>query len=99
MLDAVAHELAQDGERLAAERSLAAVRAAYESLTVREREVMGYVLAGLMNKQLASEMNLCEITVKIQRGQVMERMDARSVADLVRKAEAIQIAPHHPKSR
>jgi FixJ family two-component response regulator len=58
---------------------------------------MGFVVAGLMNKQIASEMNLSEITVKIHRGQAMRKMGARSVADLVRKAECLGIKPHHVK--
>jgi FixJ family two-component response regulator len=98
MLDAVAHALKHDGERIAVERSLAAVRTSYSSLTPREREVLGFVLAGLMNKQIASEMSLSEITVKIHRGQMMKKMDSRSVAELVRKAEAIHVSPHQPKS-
>ncbi|MGU7782244.1 response regulator transcription factor [Burkholderia sp. PU8-34] len=97
MLDAVANALARDGERLAAEQSIAALRAAYDSLTPREREVMGFVVAGLMNKQIASEMNLSEITVKIHRGQVMKKMAARSVADLVRKSESLGVNPQPPK--
>ncbi|MFS8975390.1 response regulator transcription factor [Cupriavidus necator] len=98
MLDAVANALARDGERLAAEQSSAALRAAYASLTPREREVMGFVVAGLMNKQIASEMNLSEITVKIHRGQVMKKMAARSVADLVRKSESLGVNPPPQKS-
>ena len=98
MLDAVAHALARDGERLASERSIASIRAAYESLTPREREVMAFVVAGLMNKQIAYELNLSEITVKIHRGQAMKKMAARSVADLVRKAEALGVTPNHVKS-
>jgi FixJ family two-component response regulator len=74
------------------------VRTSYSSLTPREREVLGFVLAGLMNKQIASEMSLSEITVKIHRGQMMKKMDSRSVAELVRKAEAIHVSPHQPKS-
>jgi FixJ family two-component response regulator len=93
MLDAVTRALARDRERIAADQSKAALRARYESLTPREREVMGHVVAGLMNKQIASEMNLSEITVKIHRGQAMKKMESRSVADLVRKAEALDIRP------
>jgi FixJ family two-component response regulator len=93
MLDAVAKALERDRERIVIDQSKAAVRACYESLTPREREVMGHVVAGLMNKQIASEMNLSEITVKIHRGQAMKKMDSRSVADLVRKAEALDIRP------
>ncbi|MDH4654733.1 response regulator [Pseudomonas sp. JS3066] len=98
MLDAVANALALDGERLAAERSIAALRAAYDSLTVREREVMGFVVAGLMNKQIAFELNLSEVTVKVHRGQVMKKLAARSVADLVRKSESLGIQPQPRKS-
>ena len=98
MLDAVANALARDGERLAVEQSIAALRVAYESLTTREREVMGFVVAGLMNKQIASEMNLSEITVKIHRGQVMKKMAARSVADLVRKSESLGVNAKSRKS-
>jgi FixJ family two-component response regulator len=97
MLDAVAHALTLDGERLALERSVVELRTCYHSLTPREREVMGFVLAGLMNKQIASAMSLSEITVKIHRGHVMKKMAARSVADLVRKAETLHIAPQVPK--
>ena len=90
MLDAVSSALARDAERLAAEQSIASLCVAYESLTPREREVMDYVVTGMLNKQIASAMNLSEITVKIHRGQVMRKMGARSVADLVRKAEALR---------
>jgi FixJ family two-component response regulator len=93
MLDAVSSALAKDGERLAAERSIASLRMAYESLTRREREVLELVVAGMLNKQIASAMNLSEITVKIHRGQVMKKMNARSLADLVRKAEALRARP------
>jgi FixJ family two-component response regulator len=97
MLDAVTEAIARDSERLAAERSLEALRAAYESLTPREREVMAFVVTGLMNKQIAARMNLSEITVKIHRGQVMKKMGARSVPDLVRKAEALSAEPQRSR--
>ncbi|MBP0624032.1 response regulator transcription factor [Cupriavidus consociatus] len=98
MLDAVANALARDGERLAAERSIAALRAAYDSLTPREREVMVFVVGGLMNKQIAGELNLSEITVKIHRGQVMKKMAARSVAELVRMSESLGVKPQPRKA-
>ncbi|MEM5384050.1 response regulator transcription factor [Paraburkholderia phymatum] len=98
MLDAVADALARDGERLAAEQSIAALRVAYDSLTLREREVMGFVVAGLMNKQIASEVNLSEITVKMHRGHLMKKMAARSVADLVRKSESLRVNAQSQKS-
>ena len=97
MLEAVTYALRRDGERLAAEASIAALRIAYDSLTPREREVMGFVVAGLMNKQIASAMGLSEITVKIHRGQMMKKLDSRSVPDLVRKGEALGVRPQHPK--
>jgi len=68
------------------------IRAQYETLTAREREVMGHVTAGLMNKQVAGLIGLSEITVKIHRGNVMRKMEVRSLADLVRKAEALGIS-------
>ncbi len=93
MLDAVANAFARDAERLAIEQFNASTRSAYESLTPREREVMAFVAAGLMNKQIAAEMNLSEVTVKVHRGQLMRKMASRSIADLVRKAELLGINP------
>ncbi|WP_175108383.1 response regulator transcription factor, partial [Pararobbsia alpina] len=84
MLDAVAQALTRDSKRLAAETELAGLRALYESLSPREKEVMAFVLSGLLNKQIATAMNLSEITVKVHRGQVMRKMEARSMPDLVR---------------
>ena len=97
MLDAVDQALKRDSERLEAEQSTAALRAAYDSLTPREKEVMAFVVKGLMNKQIASEMHLSEITVKTHRGQAMKKMSARSVADLVRKVETLDIEPRRTK--
>ena len=65
------------------------LRGRYETLTAREREVMGHVVRGLMNKQVAGELGLSEITVKIHRGSVMRKMGVRTLADLVRQAEAL----------
>jgi FixJ family two-component response regulator len=96
MLDAVTQALARDRERLAAEAVLADLRASYHSLSPREKEVMGFVLSGLMNKQIAAEMNVSEITVKVHRGQVMRKMNSRSMPDLVRKAESLGIEPTLP---
>ncbi|MNN27594.1 Response regulator protein TmoT [compost metagenome] len=69
------------------------MRQAYETLTAREREVLGFVIGGLMNKQIAAQLNLSEVTVKVHRGQVMRKLAARSVADLVRIAESLGIQP------
>ncbi|RKE35050.1 LuxR family two component transcriptional regulator [Paraburkholderia sp. BL23I1N1] len=98
MLDAVTHALTRDRERLLAEQSIAALRISHDSLTPREKQVMEFVVAGLLNKQIAAEMNLSEITVKIHRGQAMRKMAARSVADLVRKAEALGVKPRPERS-
>jgi FixJ family two-component response regulator len=97
MLDAVAHALARDSERLEAEESITLLRSAYDSLTRREREVVAHVVAGLLNKQVAAEMDLSEITVKVHRGNAMRKLAARSVADLVRKAEALGVVPNLTK--
>ncbi len=91
MLDAVAAALGKDEERREADRSVADLRRRYESLTPREREVMAFVASGLMNKQIAAEMNLSEITVKIHRGHGMKKMESRSLADFVLKAEALGV--------
>jgi FixJ family two-component response regulator len=87
MLDAVTAALERDRTRRAAEQEIEGVRQLYGALTPREKEVMGFVTRGLMNKQIAGEMALSEITVKIHRGNVMRKMAARSLADLVRMAE------------
>lgn len=93
MLDAVSNALAKDRERMLAEQSVLSLRASYDSLTPREREVVSFVLAGLLNKQIASEMNVSEVTVKMHRGQAMRKMAARSVADLVRKVQTLGVEP------
>jgi FixJ family two-component response regulator len=92
MLDAVTQALARDAARLAAEQSTAEIRACYESLTPREREVLIFVVSGLMNKEIAAEMHLSEIMVKIHRGKLMKKMHSRSIPDLVRKAETLGVA-------
>jgi FixJ family two-component response regulator len=91
MLDAVTAALARDAQRRAEAAAKEDIQAQYQTLTAREREVMGYVTAGLMNKQVAGQIGLSEITVKIHRANVMRKMAVRSFADLVRKAEALGV--------
>jgi len=97
MLDAVTQAIERDRKRRDAERALAELRGLFESLTTREREIMALVTAGLMNKQVAGQLGLSEITVKIHRGHIMRKMRVRSLADLVRAAEALGL-PHTEKS-
>ncbi|CCB64383.1 MULTISPECIES: response regulator transcription factor [unclassified Hyphomicrobium] len=92
MLDAVFSALETDRKQLESDQSIADLSAHYESLTAREKEVMAYVTKGLMNKQIAGEMGLSEITVKIHRGHVMRKMAVRSLADLVRAAEKLGLS-------
>ncbi|MCC8405602.1 response regulator [Paraburkholderia sp. MMS20-SJTN17] len=91
MVDAVIAALDNDAKRLEAARSLDGLQTCWESLTPREREVLQHVAAGLMNKQIADRMSIAEITAKIHRGQAMRKMNTRSVADLVRKMEALGV--------
>jgi FixJ family two-component response regulator len=95
MLDAVAAALQRDRQARAAEDAAASLRANYDLLSSREREVMALVTTGLMNKQVAGQLGLSEITVKIHRGHAMKKMNARSLADLVRMAESLGL--HKPK--
>ena len=92
MLDAVQLALERDRTKRQAERANAQMRASFESLTPREREVMAFVTTGLMNKQIAAEMGLAEITVKLHRGNLMRKMNAQSVAELARMAQILGIA-------
>ena len=68
------------------------LRTRYETLTPREQELFGFVVTGLMNKQIAGEMGISLITVKVHRGNVMQKMRAKSLAELVRMADALGVA-------
>ena len=89
LLDSVATAIGRDQRRREEEKSISNLRTLFETLTQREREVLAMVATGLMNKQIAAELGVAEITVKVHRGRVMKKMGARSVADLVRMTEAV----------
>ncbi|WP_340117870.1 response regulator [Pelagibius sp. 7325] len=91
MLDAVTAAIERDLQRREADAGLADLRRRLQSLTPREREILELATAGMMNKQIAAELSVSEVTVKIHRGRVMQKMEARSIADLVRYAEALGI--------
>ena len=89
LLDAVHAAIERDRARRREDAGLATMRARYEELTERERQVMSHVVAGWVNKRIAGELGLSVVTVKVHRGQVMRKMQAKSVADLVRMADRL----------
>jgi FixJ family two-component response regulator len=91
LLDAVQEAIARDREARANSRRTQELRTRYDSLTAREREVMTLVVRGLMNKQIAGQLGTTEATVKLHRGRVMHKMQAPSLADLIRMAEKLQV--------
>jgi len=92
MLDAVSVAIERDRQRREADSILSNLRTRFETLTPREREIFAFVSSGLLNKQIAAELGLAEITVKIHRGHITRKMGARSLAELVRQAEALGIS-------
>ena len=96
LLDAVQVAIERNREVREKDESTARIRAAYNSLTAREQEVIAFVTAGLMNKQIAAEIGVSEITVKVHRGNVMRKMGAKSLAELVRMADALGLPRSKP---
>ena len=95
LLDAVQAGLDRDQARRESDKTVTEIRSKYDSLTAREQVVIGYVASGLMNKQIAGEIGISEITVKVHRGNLMRKMGAKSLAELVRMVDTLGI--HRPK--
>jgi len=91
MLDAVQTGLEIDRDRRRHAAEISKLRVSFKTLTPREQEIMGLVASGLMNKQIAGEIGVSEVTVKLHRGNVMRKMEAKSLAELVRMADALGI--------
>ena len=99
LLDAIRHAIERSRTALRHESDLQGLRDGYASLTPREREVMGLVVSGLLNKQVGGELGISEITVKAHRGQVMRKMKADSLADLVTMAGRLGLRAARPGTR
>ncbi|BBC02651.1 MULTISPECIES: response regulator transcription factor [Bradyrhizobium] len=97
LLDAVIAATERDRKRRAAEQTVVNLKSLFETLSPREQAVMKLVATGLMNKQIAAELGLAEITVKIYRGHVMKKMRARSLADLIRMTETLGLRANRPE--
>ena len=96
LLDAVRTAIERDRKRREVEKTVSNLQALFDTLSPREREVLAFVASGLMNKQIAAELGLAEITVKIYRGHIMRKMHAKSLAELIRMTEALGIRPEKP---
>ena len=98
LLDAVEAGLARDRARRERDRALAAVRERFDGLSSREREVMLHVMAGRLNKQIANDIGIAESTVKVHRTNLMRKMKARSLPELSRMADILNLIPQRPQS-
>ena len=96
LLDAVRNGLERDQEQRDKHKQYLELRTRYESLTPREQQLFAYVVSGLMNKQIAGEMGISMITVKVHRGNVMQKMRAKSLAELVRMADTLGLQNVRP---
>ena len=99
LLTAVRNAIERSRSALSREAELHGLREAYASLSRREREVMALVVSGLLNKQVGGELGISEITVKAHRGKVMRKMKAGSLADLVKMAARLRLAPAAPRNQ
>ena len=96
LLDAVRSAIEGHRARRKEGKHVALLREQFASLTAREKEVVGFVTAGLLNKQIAAELDISEVTVKMHRGNIMRKMQARSLADLVRMADLLGVSRSRP---
>lgn len=96
MLDAVTQAIAQDRQRRDAEKEVAALRTLFETLTPREQDVMRLLAHGLLNKQVAAQLGLSEITVKIHRSRLMKKIGAHTLADIIKMADFLQLRAISP---
>jgi FixJ family two-component response regulator len=98
LVDAVRQALVRDGDLRKHRSETLELRERHGTLTPRERQVLALVVAGRLNKQIAGELGTTELTIKVHRGRVMHKMNAASLADLVRMAEKLKISPPRPSS-
>ena len=96
LLDAVRSAIEAHRARRKEGKHIALLREQFALLTAREKEVVGFVTAGLLNKQIAAELDISEVTVKMHRGNIMRKMQARSLADLVRMADLLGVSRSRP---